>query len=616
MPEIPITFQPSGRTVYVLPGTVLLEAAAQAGLAIQTPCGGAGTCGKCRVRFVTAPAAAAVPAATSADRKAFNDAQLAEGWRLACRHRLTEATRIFVPPESVYGTAAQILTTDPRVKLDLHPAVRRRVIRLSPPTMADSRDDLTRLREALGDKADIAAPLLRQLPRLLRQNNWVVTVTQANGKVIDIAPGESSVAPLGAAFDIGTTTLVGTLMNLVTGEELAVAARINPQVAFGDDVLARIQLAREHPDGLAKLHGAIVTAIGEMLAELAADAAASPRDICELSVAGNTTMQLLFAGVWPGPLGEIPFAPGFCESLMLDAADFNLPMHPRGRVYLLPSIGGFLGGDTMAGILATDLADRPGNNLLIDIGTNGEIVLASGGVLRAASTAAGPAFEGARIGMGMRAAAGAIEKVLIDTDVQVNVIGNVPAIGLCGTALIDAAAGLLRVGLVEPTGRLLGDDELPATLSPGLRARIRGRGVTASFVLAGSDDPQTTRVTLTQRDIRELQLASGAIRAGVSILLEKAGLAADQLDAVYLAGAFGNYIRRENARRIGLLPDVPIERIHFVGNAASMGAKLTLNSTAARDKAAAVARRVEHVDLSADLNFQMKFAEAMIFPES
>ena len=611
MSEIPVTFQPSGRTVYVLPGTVLLEAAAQAGLAVQTPCGGAGTCGKCRVQFLAEPVA--VPPPTDGDRRAFSAEQLAAGWRLACRHVLTQPTRVFVPPESVYGTAAQILTADPRVKLDLRPAVRRRVVRLTPPTMADPRDDLARLREALGDKAVVAAPLLRQLPRLLRQSDWVVTVTQANGKIIDIAPGDAASAPLGAAFDIGTTTLVGTLMNLATGEELAVAARINPQVAFGDDVLARIQLAREHPDGLAKLHTAIVTAIGEMLAEMAADASVTPRDICELSIAGNTTMQLLFAGVWPGPLGEIPFAPGFCESLMLDAADFSLPMHPRGRVYLLPSIGGFLGGDTMAGILATDLAELPGNNLLIDIGTNGEIVLASGGVLRAASTAAGPAFEGARIAMGMRAAAGAIEKVLIDGDVQINVIGNVPAVGLCGTALIDAAAGLLRVGLVESTGRMLGEDELPASLSPALRARVRGKGAGASFLLTVSDDPATPSVQLTQRDIRELQLASGAIRAGVAILLDRAGLAAEQLDAVYLAGAFGNYIRRENAKRIGLLPDVPIERIHFVGNAASMGAKLTLSSTAAREKAAAIARRVEHVDLSADLNFQMKFAEAMIF---
>ncbi len=610
MTELPITFQPAGRTVYVLPGTAVLEAAARAGLAVQTPCGGEGTCGKCRVRFLSDP-----PAPTEADRAAFAPGQLADGWRLACRHSLTGPARLSVPAESVYGTAEQILTGDGRAAVEVRPAVRRRFVRLDPPTLADERSDLTRLREALCEPALTApADLLRRLPGLLRDSDWAVTATLADDRLIDLAGGERGDPPLGAAFDIGTTTIVGTLMELTGGAERAVAARINPQVAFGDDVVSRILVCREQPDGLDKLHRLIVEAVGQMLDELAADAGVATSEICEVSVAGNTTMRLLFAGVTPGPLGAIPFAAAFSDGLLLEAAELGLAIHPRGRVYLAPAIGGFVGGDTVAGIAATDLAAFNGCAMLIDIGTNGEIVLARRGRLWAASTAAGPAFEGARIRMGMRATAGAIEKVIIDSDVQVNVIGNVHPVGLCGTALIDAAAGLLTAGVLDTTGRLAPRGEQRADLPEALARRIEGDAADTRFVLSPPDGDRPA-VALVQRDFRQLQLASGAIRAGVAILLDRAGLTPGDLDAVFLAGAFGNYIRPEHARRIGLLPEVPIERIHFVGNAASMGAKLALMSTQVRQRSARVARDVEHVDLSGDMNFQMRFADAMIFPE-
>lgn len=604
--EIAITFEPSGRTVHVLPGSTVLEAAALAGLAIVTPCGGEGTCGKCRVRFMTSP-----PEMLAADREQLNDDQLADGWRLSCHHTLEGVSRLHVPPESVYGTAEQILVSDQRVTIEIQPAARRRFVKLEPPTMADDRSDLTRLRDALEEpKVKVSADVLRRLPGLLRANDWAVTVTLTNGHVCEIEGGKIDRPVLGVAFDIGTTTIVGTLLNLADGSEMGVSARINPQVAHGDDVVARIQACREEADGLRRLHEAVIAGLGEMIRKLADDAGADTRDICEVTVAGNMTMQLLTAGVDPSPLGEMPFAAGFSTAMMLEADELGLPIHPRGRGYLLPGIAGFLGGDTVAGLLATGLGELPGASLLIDIGTNGEIVLARDGRMWAASTAAGPAFEGARISQGMRATAGAIEKVVIDGDeVRINVIGNAAPVGLCGTALIDAAAGMLDAGVLEVTGRLTAPDG-----RPGLAARLVGEGPQTRFVLADGADGRDP-VAVTQKDIRELQLASGAIRAGVAILMEKAGVTADQIDNVFLAGAFGNYIRRENARRIGLLPDVPIERIHFVGNAASMGAKLALLSTIARTRAEDLAARVEHVDLSSDLNFQMKFADAMIFPD-
>ncbi|MCG3177773.1 MAG: Na(+)-translocating NADH-quinone reductase subunit F [Phycisphaerae bacterium] len=605
MSELPIRFEPSGRTAHVLPGSAVLEAAALAGLPIQTPCGGEGTCGKCRVRFLTDP-----PPPLDADRRQFTAAQLDEGWRLGCRHELAAPVRLLVPAESVYGTTQQILTSDQRVNIDVAPALRRRFVKLAPPTLEDDRDDLARLRAGLGTPGlHVPVELLRTLPTLLRDSGWEVTVTTLDDGVLNVSPGRDPASPLGVAFDIGTTTVVATLMDLRDGRELAVAARLNPQVQYADDVVSRIRICIEQPGGLDRLHGAIVRGCAEMIAETAAKARVAAADIGEVVVAGNTTMQLIFAGVHPGPLGVIPFAPGFAQGLSIEAAVLPLGIHPRGGVYLLPAIRGFLGGDTVAGLLATGLAELPGPTLLIDIGTNGEIVLAKAGRMWAASTAAGPAFEGARISQGMRAAVGAIEKVVIDGDVRINVLGDAPPVGLCGTALIDAVAGLLRAGLVETTGRL----QLPESLAgTPLAARLRGEGTQLRFVLA--EGPDGEAVALTQRDIRELQLASGAIRAGIAILLERAGVSAGDLESVFLAGAFGNYVRRENALRIGLLPDVPIERIHFVGNAASMGAKLALLSQPARERAETLARATEHVDLSADMGFQMKFADAMIFP--
>jgi uncharacterized 2Fe-2S/4Fe-4S cluster protein (DUF4445 family) len=282
---------------------------------------------------------------------------------------------------------------------------------------------------------------------------------------------------------------------------------------------------------------------------------------------------------------------------------------------VFPNIGGIVGGDTVAGIVATrlDRAVRP--SLLVDVGTNGEIVLACRGRLTATSVAAGPAFEGARIVNGMRAAAGAIEKVVVDGDVRVNVIGNVKPAGLCGTGLIDAMAALLRLGVVDETGRILGPDELPAALPPAVRRRVVPSDGQFDFVLVDAAETAAGRpLCLTQRDVRELQLANGAIRAGIAILLKRAGLAPGDLDAILLAGAFGNFIRRNNAKRIGMLPAIPSDRIRFVGNTASLGAKWLLLSASEKDYAVRVARETQHVDLSQDPEFQAEFSAAMLFP--
>ncbi len=405
--QIPVIFQPSGRTALVLPGTRLMEAAALAGIDLDMPCGGEGTCGKCRL--VVCEGAAAP---TIAERQTLSARELDEGVRLGCQSVISGPCTVEVPPTSLLGSSHQIL-------------IHRQ-------TPADAPGG----------------------PAMLRPS---------------AAPGGTQPETLVAAVDVGTTTLAAVLLDAESGQERALVARLNPQTAFGDDVLSRIRYAqmREGLDGLRRV---ITAAIDEMLGELAHQGGVDRVAVREVVFAGNTAMQQLLAGIDPSGLGRAPFVAATVEPMRLAAADLGLRAHPDARAYIFPAIGGFVGGDTVAGILATRLAEARGPTLLVDIGTNGEIVLAAGGKLLAASTAAGPAFEGARITHGMRAATGAIEKVLFDGRLRLGVIGNVLPVGLCGSALIDLAAELLRQGIIASSGRLLPPGQLPEGLSPNSAA--------------------------------------------------------------------------------------------------------------------------------------------------
>jgi uncharacterized 2Fe-2S/4Fe-4S cluster protein (DUF4445 family) len=345
-------------------------------------------------------------------------------------------------------------------------------------------------------------------------------------------------------------------------------------------------------------------------------ASVNPQRVYEVTIAGNTTMQHLLCRLHPRYLGEVPFVPVTGRHVSMPAAALGLHAHPRARVYVFPAIGGFVGGDTVAGMLATRLNECEAPTLLIDVGTNGEIVLFADGALRAASTAAGPAFEGARILHGMRSSTGAIEKVVLDGVLRTNVIGNVPPIGLCGSALIDLAAELLRHGLLAPEGRIRTPDQLPASVPADLTRRLTVHEKQMAFLLAPSEESGTGKpIVVTQRDFRELQLATGAIRAGVNILLRQVGLRPGDLESVLIAGGFGNFIRRSNAQRIGLLPpEIERRRIRYQGNTSLAGAWLAAVSDRVRRAADPLARRTRHVDLSTDPDFQRAFAEAMIFP--
>ncbi|MFP4105788.1 MAG: ASKHA domain-containing protein [Phycisphaerae bacterium] len=607
--QMRLTFQPSGRRVYAMAGTTVLEAAARAGQMIATPCGGAGTCGKCRVRFIEG-----APEATPEEVGLFSSERLAEGWRLACQSKPAGNAVVEIPDESLLVSGGRILTESALQDQPILPAVRKVFFELTQPTLDDNVPDMQRLERVTGP-AKVDLELLKVLPDRLAEFGYSGTAVLTDHHLIDVQQGDTTDTCCGIAVDIGTTTIAASLLDLHSGREQAVASDINPQVRFGDDVLSRIGHAGKTPGGLGELNRSICEAIDALIGRLCRTAGIGRAEVYELTLAGNTTMQHILCGLDPTPLGRVPFVPVHRRALMLRASELGLAIHPRGNAYVFPIIGAFVGGDTSAGLLAAQLDPADGPMLFIDIGTNGEIVLADGDRLLAASTAAGPAFEGARISSGMRATRGAIEKIAFADEIRLSVIGDADPAGICGSGLLDLTAEMLRYGMLTPEGLILPPEQLPETLPPAIR-RCVGTGENGqAFVrlAAGSD----AEVCLTQRDIRELQLAAGAIRAGVSILLKRAQIRSDQLSKVLLAGGFGSFIRRSNAQRIGLLPTgLDHRKIHYMGNASLSGAKLALLSTDARNAAERLSAAAEHVELSQDADFQMEFAEAMIFPES
>jgi len=608
--EVDITFQPSGRRVYVLPGTKILEAAGRAGIILQTPCGGRGTCGKCRVQVISGPCGEA------ADSGPLSGELAAEGYRLACQTEVQGPAVINVPSESMFEHRQQILVSDSGNAGNFNPATRKVFFELAAPSAADVRSDLARLHDAIGDDVSISPDMVRMLPGFLRAQEWRGTAVVSGDRLIGVEAGNTADSACGVALDIGTTTVVGTLFDLIGGKEMAVASSVNKQVAYGDDVISRIRRVREDRGALNVLQNAIVETINDLIEQLVAQTGIPVSRVYELVAAGNSTMQQILCGFDPSALGELPFVQVFDKAQVLPVSRLGLKAHPGADIYVFPQVGGFVGGDTVAGVTAArlDRWDKP--VLFVDIGTNGEIVLAHDGSMLATSTAAGPAFEGARIRQGMRATAGAVEKVIIAEDVVLNVIGNIRPAGLCGTALIDLTAELLRMGIIDGTGRILPAEELSGEVPDAVRKRLVAEDGDMRFMLADAGETLSGEpLYLWQRDVRELQLAAGAIRAGIRILLRRANLRAEDLGAVLLAGAFGNFIRRRNARRIGLLPQIACERIRFIGNAASLGAKMVLLSADERRYASEARHLIEHVDLSQDADFQTEFGNAMLFPD-
>ncbi len=597
-----VTFQPDGLSVHVFPGTPVLEAAGEAGIVVDTPCGGKGTCGKCRVQIVEG---AADP--SEEEKNIFTSEKLESGFRLACQTRINSDIVITIPSSSRFFE--QKILTDGDGEAVLEPCLEKRCVEVTEATLEAPRSAQERICEAL-DSSELPYRVFADLPGILPEGMGTVTAVTDCGNVIAIEPGDTSATLLGAAFDIGTTTVVGVLVDLKTGKRLRIASRTNPQVTFGDDVVSRIEHAGT-AKGLDELRDAITGCINEILIELTEETGTDA--VYELTAAGNTTMSHLLLGVNPASVAVAPYAAVFRGPVRAQAAELGLSMNPRGVVHVLPNIVGFVGSDTVGVVLATGMMSGSGIRLAVDIGTNGEIVLAKDGRLVCCSTAAGPAFEGARISQGMRAMPGAIEKVIIAGDIGINTIGNAPPRGICGSGLIDAVACLLDAGIIETTGRMPGRAELPDTVDTSLLDRAIEKDGQPAFLLASGGEGG--EVALTQRDVREVQLAKGAIYAGIQTLLAEENIEIDDIDEVLLAGAMANFIRRSNAKRIGLLPDIPSEKIRFVGNAALAGARMALVCSSCRDEAEKISSSVGYVELATQTNFQMLFADAMMFPD-
>ncbi|HRR05999.1 MAG TPA: ASKHA domain-containing protein [Victivallales bacterium] len=596
------------KEIYALEDSSLLECIMRAGILIKNPCAGQGICGKCKIRVISGESTP-----DEQCKKFFSQEELENGWRLACRLKIKDNLEIDVPSETIFENELLILTQDDKpFLLENSPLVRKKFFSLIPPSLENQKADFEALREDLSVQ-DISLETLRTIPMFLRENSFKGTAVLSDNKIICLDKGNTESINFAVAVDIGTTTIVVSLIDIVKGKTIDSKGSLNPQTKFGDDLISRIMAEKKSAENLEQLQSLVIQAVNNLIRQLCQDNGIKQKNIYSAAVAGNTVMECFFCGITAKNLGEIPFVPPFKKPLLFEANDLGIDINPEAPVYIFPLIGGFVGGDITAGISACRLDEREKPTLFIDIGTNGEIVLANGGNLFAASAAAGPAFEGARIEYGMRASKGAIEKVIINREgVHLNVIGNTAPLGICGSAVIDSTAELLKIGILESSGRILSPDEL-SSLPKILKDRLISRddGQTWDFLLQADNKK---KIFISQRDIREIQLATGAIRATINILLQKIGITPEELDTVLVAGGFGNFIRRNNAVRIGLLPNIPDYKIRYVGNTSSEGAKEALLSGERRRKAEELAEKTNYIEISLDPEFQMIFSEAMIFP--
>ncbi len=605
--KLEIRYDPSGTTAHVPPGTTLFNAAHWAGIPIESTCGGRGTCGKCRVQVRQGNAER-----TLADYRHVGEG-LDEGWRLSCQCEVAEDMVVDVPRAMSVPKAATMGVG--RFVL-LEPNAAKFLLTIDAPTIHDPRSRLRRVTDALaaeGLEVTHAAGVLPLLAAAIDdEQGSTLTATVIGDRLVDVEPGDTTGRLFGVSIDVGTTTVVATLMDLRAGAAAAVGSTINRQAPFGADVLTRVSHTQMHgSEALEQLRIAIVDTIDGLLGSVCATAGIAREEILEVVAAGNATMLHLLLGVDPESIGRSPFVATFLERQDLRAADAGIAIHPEGRLVLFPSIGAYVGADIVADIVATGIAREGTTRLLVDVGTNGEIVVGNEDRVVTTAAPAGPAFEGGQILHGMRATEGAIEGVVLDVDeraVRLQVIGgNVEPRGLCGSGLIDIVAQLRLSGLLGDSGILLSPDDAVARDHPlAGRLQIDDEGV-RRFAL-------TESVWITQRDIRELQQAKGAIATGIDAAMRERGLGAEDLDEVLLAGSFGTYIDPLGARVLGLVPAVPVEKIRAVGNTASEGAKMALLSFREREVAFELPAFVEYLELSGVEDFNERFIANVGFP--
>lgn len=602
-----VEFEPVGRRGPCPAGGTLLDHARHLGVDLANLCGGAGSCGRCIVQVLEGQVTPPSPD----ERDLLPAEKLAEGYRLACRTKALGDCRVRVPPESL--TAPQRTQVEgEEIPVAPEPPVDSYVLRLPQPSLEDLRADSGRLVDALQEQHGVSTSsldlaTLQGLSPQLRAWDWQARAVLRDGELVALLPAAAS--PLGLAVDLGTTKIAAYLVDLASARTLASEGIMNPQISYGEDVIARLAYASYEPSQAARLQELVVEGLDDLAARLCGAADRDPASIVEAVVVGNTAMHHLLLRLPVAQLALAPYLPAAASALDIKARDLGLNLAPGAYVHLLPNIAGYVGADHVAMLLASGIDQASGVVLALDIGTNTEVCLAHHGRLTSLSCASGPAFEGAHIKHGMRAAPGAIERLrLVDGQIEYQTIGGAPPAGLCGSGILDTLAQLLLAGVVDYGGRM------------GDHPRVRGERGEREFVLVGQEDrpaqgnpgdgSQRPDITFTQKDVRELQLAKGAMRSGIDVLLKTNGLEAEQIDRVIIAGAFGTYIDVASAIAIDMLPALPLDRFRQVGNAAGMGAKLALISRSQRAAAAALARRINYVELATVPGFARTFAAA------
>ena len=603
-----LTFEPTGLKVRIPPGVMLFDAASWNGIAVDSTCGGHGTCLKCKVKVLD-------PVAISAsDTRAFSADELDAGWRLACRVRVSTDLRVAVPPLETRPKAA---TVGVGRKVILRPAVQKRYVELDKPSLSDQATDLERLLSSLDDlelRADLY--VLRKLGRVLRTSEFRATAVVVDDVLIDVEPGDTSGRRFAIAFDLGTTTVVATLLHLSTGMPLAVQSMLNKQQSFGADVITRISATMTVDGALGRLCRLAQESLNELAQAVCEAAGVSPSEVYEIAVAGNATMTHLVLGIDPGPLGVAPFILSTRTFPEILARQLGVEVHERARAVIFPSVGAYVGGDIVAGLCASGMDRDSRVRLFLDVGTNCELVVGNCDHLIATAAPAGPAFEGATVRCGMRASPGAIEVVkMTPAGLELGVIGDAEPEGICGSGLVDAVAELIRLKLIDSSGRFASNEEA-ARVAPGIRARLTELGDERVFVLhwRGEEGDIARSIYLLQRDVRELQSAKAAIATGWHILLETAGLTVEDLQEVVLAGAFGSYLSPVSAIRLGLVPALAVRQVLSAGTVAGEGAKMALLSMRERARAMALLAEVEYVELSDRADFNDRFVAQLPFP--
>lgn len=590
----------------------MLDAARALGVDLVSLCGGTGTCARCCVQILNGE----VSEPTPSELEHLTSEEIAQGYRLACCTTVDKDCKARVPPESL-SSPQRIQIEGEELPVGTDPLIHAYQVSLRPPTLDDLNSDARRLFNALARQHEIKGALidigvLRQISHSLRKHtdpatgNWRVQIVVRDREIIGIL--EPDVTPLGVAIDLGSTKIAVYLLNLDTGQTLASHGLMNPQIAYGEDIIARVSYAGRGEANATTLRDLVAEDLNDTIAKMCAQVDADPSHISDTVVVGNTAMHHIFLGLPLKQLARAPYIPAVSSALDLKARDLGLELMPGGYVHLLPNIAGYVGADHVAMLLATMVEGQPGTTLAIDIGTNTEICLRHDDKLTSTSCPSGPAFEGAHIKHGMRAASGAIEHLrFFEDNIEYQTIGGVRPVGLCGSGILDAMAQLYLAGVLDKQGRMRD------------HPRVRTVGDVREFILVDEHDLSSEKdgketvhmITFSQADVRELQLAKGAMWAGIKLLLQAEGIRTEEIDRVIVAGAFGTYIDIASAITIGMLPDLPLDRFHQVGNAAGMGAKLALISRTKREEARALAERTGYLELAAHQQFHKTFAQSL-----